>query len=80
MGAAEAKSYGDELRRLRGVASREGVAADLGVQSILGALDKLSALQVDMILQRETGIGREVNDKFLHASGRERCAGRGRSR
>ena len=31
----------------------------------MAALDKLSALQVDVILLRETGIGREVNDKFL---------------
>ena len=65
MAAAEAKIYGDALRRLREVASQKRAAANLGVQSILAALDKLSALQVDMILQRETGIGREVNDKFL---------------
>ncbi|CAK0865004.1 unnamed protein product [Prorocentrum cordatum] len=67
MAAAEAKVCGEELRRLREAAGQEGAAAGLGASDILAALERLSALQLDLALLRETGIGREVNDKFLRA-------------
>lgn len=66
---AEAKACSDTLRGLREAAAAEGggaaEAAASSTAEILATLEKLAGLPLDFAGLRETGVGREVNDRFI---------------